>query len=257
MVNGIGSHLNSCGVQLGIRYPIPPLFDNPQPNRRNMSSHKIRAVAFDLDGTMFNTEDLYWQVGVELLDRRGCVLTRELVDQMMGRPGEVAYQIMIDHHKLDDSITDLQRETDEIFEDVLPGQLEPMPGLIELLDTVDKLGLPKAITTSSRRSFVDRVMGISQLGDRFDFFLTSESVQQGKPHPEIYLTAARTFAVPTLSMMVLEDSQTGCRAAVDAGAFVVAIPAEHSRGHDYSGSQFLAESLNDPRIMAALNELLN
>ena len=53
-------------------------------------------------------------------------------------------------------------------------------------------------------------------------------------------------------MMVLEDSQTGCRAAVAAGAFAVAVPGGHSRGHDFSGTAFVAESLADPRIYAAL-----
>ena len=59
-----------------------------------------RAVIFDLDGLMFNTEELYQEVGAELLRRRGYVFTQELLDRIMGRPSHVALQIMIDAHTL-------------------------------------------------------------------------------------------------------------------------------------------------------------
>src|SRR5712671_4820587 len=93
----------------------------------------IQAVVFDLDGLMFNTEELYFEVGTELLRRRDKLLTRELLNQMMGRPSRVSLQIMIDWHSLDDTVQILQRETDEIFSDLLNTRLAPMPGLVELL----------------------------------------------------------------------------------------------------------------------------
>ena len=74
----------------------------------------------------------------------------------------------------------------------------------------------------------------------------------GKPHPEIYLTAARRFDIEPARMMVLEDSQNGCRAAIASGAFAVAVPGDHSRAHDFTGAQFVAESLADRRIYEAL-----
>ena len=64
------------------------------------SVRKLRAIVFDLDGLMFNTEDLFWHVGTELLRRRGSELSTELVDQMMGRRSPFALQMMIDHHQL-------------------------------------------------------------------------------------------------------------------------------------------------------------
>ena len=71
----------------------------------------LRAVVFDLDGLMFNTEELYEEVGGELLSRRGKQCTRELLDQMMGRPSRIALQIMIDFHQLDASVEQLQTDT--------------------------------------------------------------------------------------------------------------------------------------------------
>ena len=212
----------------------------------------LQAVVFDLDGLMFNTEMLYQQVGGELLRRRGKRFEADLLDQMMGRRTHVALQMMIDWHSLGDSVETLTSESAEIFSGILDTQLAQMPGLSDLLDALETAGLRKAIATSSVRAFTERVLGQFDLARRFAFILTAEDVSEGKPHPEIYQTAARRLELEPPQMMVLEDSHNGCRAAVAAGAFAVAVPGEHSRAHDFSGAKIIAESLADPRIYAAL-----
>jgi HAD superfamily hydrolase (TIGR01509 family) len=211
-----------------------------------------RAVVFDLDGLMFNTEELYQFVGGELLRRRGHVFTAELLDRMMGRPGKIALAIMIEHHGLEATVEQLTAETDEIFPGILDEKLAPMPGLVELLSRLEAAGIPKAIATSSRRSFVDDVLGRFDLGRRFRFILSAEDVVEGKPDPEIYLTAAKRHGVLPSQMLVLEDSQNGCRAAVRAGAVAVAVPGGHSRRHDFTGAALVADSLADRRIYELL-----
>src|SRR6478736_3405568 len=171
-----------------------------------------RAVVFDLDGLMFNTEELYQEVGAELLRRRGYVFTQELLDQMMGRPSAVALQIMIDKHTLKATVEELLAETDEIFPEILAARLAPMPGLVELLTALEHHRIPKGIATSSRRSFVEHVLGHFNFAPRFSPILTSEDITHGKPHPEIYLKAAEQLGLPAGQTLVLEDSQNGCRA---------------------------------------------
>lgn len=210
------------------------------------------AVVFDLDGLMFNTEELYQSVGGELLRRRGFESTPQLLDKMMGRPGRIALQIMIDEHSLAATVDDLTRETDEIFPAILDARLAMMPGLANLLAVLEAAGVPKGIATSSRRSFVTDVLRRFALEPRFQFVLAAEDVVDGKPHPEIYLTAASRFGVSPQRMMVLEDSQNGCRAAVAAGAIAVAVPGGHSVTHDFSGAAIIASSLADRRIYELL-----
>jgi HAD superfamily hydrolase (TIGR01509 family) len=212
----------------------------------------LRAVVFDLDGLMFNTEQLYYHVGSEMLRRRGKVLTQDLINQMIGRPSRVALQTMIDWHQLDDTVETLLRDNDAIFDELLPTRLAPMPGLLPLLQSLDRAEIPKAIGTSSRRVFVDKVLRPFALGPRFQFLLTSESVQRGKPAPDIYLLAADRFGIRPSEMMVLEDSEIGCSAAVAAGTFAVAVPGDHSAAHCFDGAQFVADSLADTRIYESL-----
>lgn len=213
-------------------------------------SSSIEAVAFDLDGLLVNTEELYQHVGTELLRRRGRTFEPDLLDAMMGRPQQVSLTIMIDWHGLADTVESLAAETHEIFDSLLDTQLRTMPGAVDLLDLLDARGIARGVATSSGPAFAHDVLGRVGLRERFAFVLTSADVTQGKPHPEIYEIAARRLAVDPAGMLVLEDSQAGCKAAVAAGAVAVAVPGGHSRRHDFTGARFVAETLADPRIRA-------
>lgn len=214
-----------------------------------MNFPTIKAICFDMDGLLFNTEDLFDEVGHELLRRRNHQLDLELVRRMMGQQADVALQLFIDHYSLDDSVDDLKRETDEIFDRLLPEKLAPMAGAEELLQRLTQNeSHPMALTTSSSAPSVDRIMSICDLSGHFGFRLTAEDISQGKPHPEIYLTAAEKFGVSPQEMLVFEDSENGCRSGVAAGSHVIAIPSKHGQLHNYEGSLFVAESLLDDRI---------
>lgn len=215
-------------------------------------AHAIRAVAFDMDGLMVNTEELYSEVGEILLSRRGKRFSLELKAAMMGLPGPQAFGVMIDREGLSDTHTTLALESDEIFVDLLPTKLQTLPGLEALIDRLDSLQLPRCIATSSPHHFVRSVLEIVDLKHRFDFVVTAEDVQHGKPAADIYLEAARRMDVPPQHMLVLEDSHYGTRAGLAAGACTVAVPGVHSREHDFSGVAICAEGLQDPRIAALL-----
>lgn len=219
-----------------------------------MSSLSLAAVVFDLDGLMFNTELLYDIVMRELLARRNIKhFDDELRRRMMGQPGPAAFQAMFDHHQLQgESYEAIQEESDTIFKGVLEEKLEPMPGLFALLEALEASRVPKAIATSSRRKFVDYVLGRFNLRPRFQFVLTAENVTHGKPNPEIYSKAAAQHGFEPARVLALEDSHNGCKAAIRAGLFAVAVPGEHSRDHDFAGAQFIAEGLTDRRIYEAL-----
>lgn len=211
-----------------------------------------KAVVFDLDGLMFNTEELYQHVGSEILRRRGKTFGPDLLDAMTGRPPRVSLQIMIDWHGLSATVPELAAETEEVFATILDTQLALMPGLADLLAALEVAGLPKAIATSSGPKFVHNVLSRFRMRERFDFVLTCDDIVEGKPHPEIYLKAAERFGLQAAEVLVLEDSQNGCRAAVAAGTFAVAVPSGHTHRHDFAGARFIADTLADQRIYATL-----
>ncbi|GIW98699.1 MAG: phosphatase [Pirellulaceae bacterium] len=208
----------------------------------------IRAVALDMDGLMVNTEDLYSIVGQTLLQRRGKQFTAELKTRMMGLPGPEAYGEMIRYSGITATAEQLADEADQIFARLLEERLEPMPGLEQFLALLEALQLPKAVATSSSRVFAENVLQGIAVADRLRFILTAEDVARGKPHPDIYVEAARRFGVTPPELLVLEDSYNGTQAAVQAGTLTVAVPSRHSRNHDFSQVHFVAQSLADPQL---------
>ncbi len=212
----------------------------------------IKAVVFDFDGLMFNTEEIFNRSGRELLRRRGREMTPELLSLMMGRRSDEAFPLMIAALGLTESPADLRAEERAIFQDLLWKHVAPMPGLFELLSHLDERSVPKGVATSSRRPYIESVLRKFELVERFDLLLTSEDVVEGKPHPEIYLKAAGRLGVEPGEMLVLEDSENGIRSAAAAGAVAVSIPHEHSRYHDFTAATFIAERLDDPKILRLL-----
>ncbi|MFK7737829.1 MAG: HAD family hydrolase [Pirellulaceae bacterium] len=215
-------------------------------------AHEIVAVAFDMDGLLVNTEDLYSQVGDIVLKRRGRRFTPELKNRMMGLPASEAFQAMIDHEKLTDSIATLADESEEIFDGLLESDLQVLPGVFELLEKLDSSGAPRCVATSSTPHFAKRVLTLIEAHDRFDFVITAQDVENGKPAPDIYLAAAERMGAPIESVLVLEDSHHGSQAGARSGACTIAVPGDHSRDHDFDHVFAIAESLKDPLIMQNL-----
>ncbi len=215
---------------------------------------KIQAVAFDMDGLMLNTEDLYAQVGHILMQRRGKLYREEVRNQMIGLPAPEAFGVLIREDKLTESWQELQKETDGIFEDMLPTQLAAMRGLNELMDFLDEIQMPRCVATSSTQSFARKALTIVEMIDRVDFVITAQDVPRGKPHPDIYLAAAKKMSVPLERMLVLEDSPTGTKAGVSAGAYVVSVPNAHTKNGSFAGCRWIADTLCDQRIYEELKQ---
>ncbi|MHC2070386.1 HAD family hydrolase [Bremerella sp. T1] len=213
---------------------------------------ELNAIVFDMDGTILNTEMLYPKVSTEILRRRGLQLTQPLTDAMMGRPAPVAFQVMIDWHDLADSIEALSAESEEIFADILETSLGLMPGFTELFKSIVEADYPIAVCTSARRDTAIDLLGRFNITPDLQFVIGGDEVEHGKPHPEIYLTAAERLGFTPHQLVVFEDSQTGCKAAIDAGTHAIAVPGDHSRKHAFDGAQFVADTLHDRRIYELL-----
>ena len=205
-----------------------------------------------MDGLMLNTEDLYQQVSRILMERRGKPCRESVRKQMIGLPAEQAFGVLIREEGLNETWQELQRETDEIFEGILEEQLATMPGLVELLDYLDVHGIRRCVATSSTQAFATKALSMVGLIERVDFVMTAKEVARGKPYPDIYLASAARLSVPVANMLVLEDSPTGTRAGVAAGAYVVPVPNDHTRDGHFEGHRWIADTLRDTRIYEVL-----
>lgn len=213
----------------------------------------IKAVVFDMDGLMFNTEDVFDLAGDAFMKRRGRRMTDEIRDGMIGRRPPDALRHLVETAGLAEAPEAVGAELRAIFTELLDAHLQPMPALFELLAHLEERGLPKGVATSSPRRYMENILGRYQLLPRFRMTLTAEDVARGKPEPDIYLKAAETMGVRPAEMMVLEDSEAGTRAAAAAGAVIVSVPHRHTARHDFSTATHVASSLGDPLIYRLLS----
>jgi HAD superfamily hydrolase (TIGR01509 family) len=212
----------------------------------------IRAVVFDLDGLMFDTEALFFRVSSEMLRERGKEFTTEIMRQMIGRRAVDAGHVLKTMTGLDEPVEVLLAEVRRRFYDEMDAAVHPTPGLFVLLDRLHRKALPLAVATSSRRSYAERLLTRHGLWDRFAFVLAAEDVNKGKPDPEIYARAIERFDFPAASVMVLEDSPAGIAAARGAGAFAVGVPHEHSPAEALHAADLIVPRLDALALLERL-----
>ena len=202
----------------------------------------MKAVIFDMDGTMFDTEKLWGDVTRKLTEKYGVTWDENVRIGMMGKKDSEALAIMRDYFKLDVSVDELvaTRRT-MILEDLSLVRMNP--GLLELLDLLEAKGIKKAIATSSFREFTDTLIAQFGLRSRFEAIVTGDDVQVSKPDPTMFLKAAELLTVAPAECLVLEDAQNGVEAAHNAGMKCYAIPHDASRHHDFSKADKVLSSM--------------
>jgi HAD superfamily hydrolase (TIGR01509 family) len=203
-----------------------------------------RCVAFDLDGVLVDTEPVFEQAVSELLRDRGLVLTPELAHRMLGTPTMEAFEYLRGHFALPEPVAQLANESIQRLFALFDREPPPLlPGVTELLERLERRGVPVAIATSSHREHVDKVLCPHDLLRCFSFVMTCEDVVRGKPDPEIYRKTASRFGHPPADMVVLEDSPNGLRSAKGAGARCVVIPHARVPLHDIGLADAVVDSL--------------
>jgi HAD superfamily hydrolase (TIGR01509 family) len=213
----------------------------------------IRAVVFDLDGLMFDTEALFFRVSSQALAARGKPFTRETMLSLIGLRADAALRIWKTLAGADEPVEDLLADVRQRFLAEMDTAVHPTPGLFVLLDHLTRRALPLAVATSSRRAYADRLLTQHGLADRFELILASEDVTRGKPDPEIYRLAASRFGVPPGSMLVLEDSPAGLAAAKGAGAIAVGVPHEHSPAEALAGADLIVSRLDASALFSLID----
>jgi HAD superfamily hydrolase (TIGR01509 family) len=175
-----------------------------------------------MDGTLVDTEPYWLQAESDLVHAAGGVWTAEDGLQLVGSGLERSALILQSRGvelTVEQVITTLTDRVREQIQDAVPWR----PGALDLLHEIRDAGIPTALVTMSRRSMALEV--VAALGfDGFDLVIAGDDVQNAKPHPEPYLTAAERLGVDVTASVALEDSEPGVASAVAAGATVIALP---------------------------------
>jgi len=185
----------------------------------------ISAVILDLDGLMIDTESAARKAWRRAAGQFGYTMNERLFGRLSGRKAEDGRSILFDTLGEDFPYAEVRRRRDEYqIQAFHRGEIGPMPGLYDLLETIDALELDAAIATSGSREITPLKLSALDLEERFDVIVCGEDVEDGKPAPDIFLEAAHQLDVRPSRCVVLEDSDAGARAAHAAGMRVIVIP---------------------------------
>ena len=187
---------------------------------------KVAAVIFDMDGLMFDTERIAqfaWQRAAADL---GYDYSDTLFRGVIGRNSKDVQRITLEALGQDAPFAEIYEKKQIYLEEYIQQDGLPLKaGLIELLDCLEMLSLPKAVASSSPKARIQRnLQAAGLLEGRFDALVGGDEVRNGKPDPEIFLLASDALDISPEACLVLEDSNAGIQAAHAAGMIPVMVP---------------------------------
>jgi HAD superfamily hydrolase (TIGR01509 family) len=213
-----------------------------------------RAVLFDLDGTLVDTERENVESVVLAARRWHVELGPELRRFIVGHSWNEIYARMRREHGItigmDDLIAAAVQEKRALF---ATQGYEPLPGALSLVRRLYGRTRLAVVSGSSRIEVRESITGIGLL-DCFEYLLGAEDYSQGKPHPEPYQTAMRLLGVAPLACLVIEDSEPGIRSGKAAGIPVIAVRRANFLGYDQSAADVIVDTLEqvDDGLLDAL-----
>ena len=184
----------------------------------------VEAALFDMDGLLLDTEVIYVEAMQAAARTLGREMSLDFCHSMVGVPGHECNLMIEGHYGEGFSITEFRQHFSvhrrRLMEDGIPVK----PGVVELLDFLAGRGLPLAVATSAHRATAEHHLGHAGLLDRFTALATRDDIERPKPHPGVYLEAARRLGVAPERCLAFEDSNIGLEAAHAAGAMAFMVP---------------------------------
>ena len=202
----------------------------------------IKALIFDMDGLMIDSERLYFQTEREMARKFNKTVEDKTLWKMMGRNPIESMKIFVRELGLSLSSEEALGMRNLIMLNKLKTDLKPMPGLHHILDAFSGR-LKMAVCTGAQEEFLDIVVDQLEIRNYFDALQSSDEIQKGKPHPEIYLKTCRKLKLSPKDCVVIEDSSNGALAGKHAGCYVIAVPSEYTKEQDFHFVDFIAKDL--------------
>lgn len=187
-------------------------------------THSLQAVLFDMDGTLVDTEESWWQTVEGVAAGMGHELGDADVTEVLGRDVEHTAEHLARTTGTATPVAELARVLHREFAARVAARAVPLPGALELLDELARHRIPIALVTASPRDVVEIVLDV--LGrERFAVCLTADDTARTKPAPDPYLAATRALGVEPAACVAVEDTPTGVASAEAAGCRVLAVPS--------------------------------
>ncbi len=227
---------------------------------------QLRALIFDVDGTLAETEEAHRRAFNDTFSKFGLswVWTEEdyrILLRTTGGKERMRVHADTTGFTIDDAlIADIHREKTARYGAILANrELQLRPGIAELIAEAREQGIRLAIATTTNRPNVDALIEATMdcaAGDIFGVIAAGDEVKAKKPAPDVYLAALERLNLPASNCLALEDSRNGLLSATRAGIATIVSPSRYTIGEDFSGAAAVVDDFSEVTGIGQLVNLL-
>lgn len=212
----------------------------------------IKAILWDNDGVLVDTERLYFRATREILARVGVDLTQDMFVEYLLKKGKGVWHLAAEKGIPPAGTDRMREERNARYSELLHEEDTVIEGVAETLPRLQQFDM--GIVTTSRREHFDIIHRASGLLQHFAFVLTREDYEKSKPDPEPYLRGLEKTRVERSECIVIEDSKRGLTAATRAGLRCLVIPTELNRDDDFSEAYKVLNNITEvtPKLLRSI-----
>lgn len=206
----------------------------------------LKAVIFDMDGVLIDSEPVHYQANKQLMEHMGYEISYEYYKQFIGSTCTRMWQTIIRDYGVDKTVEWLLAESDKICDDIIrENGYPPVKGAVNLVKDLEQAGYILAVASSSKPERIERNVTTLDIKHCFDKLVSGENVINPKPAPDVFLKAASQIGVSPEECIVIEDSDNGVKAAKAAGMVCIGYLNPGSGEQSLSEADYIVESLEN------------
>jgi beta-phosphoglucomutase len=183
-----------------------------------------RAVLWDMDGTLVDSEELHWHAWQETMADEGISITHDQFLSSFGQRNDSIIPLWLGAGATPERVKKIERAKEDRFRRIVrDAGVLPLPGAIAWVSRLSENGWLQAVASSAPRANVETILGKMGAASYFQAIVSAEDVQRGKPDPEVFLLAASRLDAPPRRCIVVEDAAAGLEGALGAGMFRIGV----------------------------------
>lgn len=209
----------------------------------------IEAVIFDMDGVILDSEPIHYKVEKAIMKENGLDFQFEDHARYVGQTTRDLWDDLCKRHHLPDGAEVLSaRDSEDYFNELKHGDIEPIAGIKELIQTLHRKGIKLIVASSSLRVNIEVVLDTFDIKKYFQGYVSGQDVKKTKPNPDIFLKAAKQLEVFPENCLVIEDAKHGVEAAKSAGMACIAFKNLNSGNQDLSKADKTVNEINEIKL---------
>jgi len=205
----------------------------------------MKAVIFDMDGVLIDSEPLHYATDKELLKELNISVPNNYLDKFVGMTNPVMWSQILEEFNLKNNVQEiLQKQIALKIKLLDESNYQPIQGITELLLCLNEKNIKMAVASSSSKVFIKAVLKKLKIEKYFKFYISGEEINKSKPEPDIFLKAAEILKIEPKECIVIEDSKNGVIAAKRAGMKCIGFINKNSGNQDLSQANYITADFN-------------